>query len=332
MSLILRILLVLIVLVVVLVSGLLAVASRAKASIAEQYPPSGEMVDVGGYKLHIHCQGEGGPTVVMDTGAGATGLHWGSVAPEIARHTRVCVYDRAGLGWSEPSPQPRTNMVMVEELHTLLKNAGVPGPYVLVGHSLGGLNMRIYAHKYPGEVAGLVLVDASHEDQYLSEEMQAAIQKVNGMIDSPVFKLMYKTGISVLISRRQASQSPLLGEIAQADATLRSTEKHFNSAAAESQALFEAHAQVRAENIKDLGDLPLVVIQHGKIQPQAVKEVTDLVEQINRKLQPEVAQQSTNGKFVVAENSGHDIPLDEPDVVIRSILEVLEAARQRVDG
>jgi pimeloyl-ACP methyl ester carboxylesterase len=263
----------------------------------------------------------------MDTGAGSTGLHWGLIQPELAKATRTCVYDRAGLGWSEPSQKPRTNHVMVEELRTLLKNAGVPGPYVLVGHSLGGLNMRLYAHKYPQEVVGLVLVDASHEEQYTPEAMQAAVQKMNGMIASPAFKLLYKTGLSVFISRRDASQSRLPAEVTQTDAAIRATEKHFDASVAESLALLESHAQVRAEKITDLGDLPMIVIQHGKIQPQMIKEITDLMEEINRKLQPEVAKQSTNGKLVIAENSGHDIPMDEPELVLQSILEVVDAAQ-----
>lgn len=323
-----RILLGLGVLLVLIIGAVTTAGTIIRANLLAKYEPVGQMVDVGGYRLHIDCQGAGSPTIVMDTGAGATGLHWGLVQPEIAKATRVCVYDRAGLGWSEPSPRPRTNLVMVEELHTLLQNAGISGPYVLVGHSLGGLNARVFAHKYPEEVSGLVLVDASHEEQYAPEAMQNAVNKMNSMVGSPVFKLMYKTGISALISAREASQSKLPQEVARADGAVRSTEKHFNTAVAESQALFESHAQVRAEAITDLGDLPLIVIQHGKVQPQAVREVTEVMEEINRTLQPQVAKQSKNGKLVIAENSGHDVPMDEPELVIQSIHEVLAAARR----
>jgi pimeloyl-ACP methyl ester carboxylesterase len=129
-------------------------------------PPIGQLVDAGGYRLHVACQGEGGPTVVMEAATGETGLLWSLVQPGVAQTTRTCVYDRAGLGWSDPSPRPRTAAVMVEELRSLLASAEVPGPYVVVGHSFGGLLVRLYAARYPQEVAGLLLVDSAHEDQY----------------------------------------------------------------------------------------------------------------------------------------------------------------------
>ena len=118
------------------------------------------MVDVGGYRLHINCTGEGSPTVVIESGWGDMSATWGWVQPEVAKTTRVCTYDRAGMGWSESSPQPRTAREYAKELHTLLKKANEPGPYVLVGHSMGGFTVIVYAHDYPAEVSGLVLVDA----------------------------------------------------------------------------------------------------------------------------------------------------------------------------
>ena len=116
-------------------------------------------MDIGGYRLHINCTGKGSPTVVVDAGWGDSSAGWGWVQPEVAKTTRICTYDRAGMGWSEVSPQPRTAREFAKELHTLLKNANEPGPYVLVGHSMGGNTMRVYAHDFPAEVAGLVLID-----------------------------------------------------------------------------------------------------------------------------------------------------------------------------
>src|SRR6266581_4367311 len=133
---------------------------------ASMYPPPGRLVDVSGYRLHIHCTGSGGPgpAIILDAGNGGSSLDWSLVQPGVATFTRVCSYDRAGYGWSESGPTPRSSGRIVRELHTLLVNTGVPGPYVLVGHSFGGLNMRLYAYTYPQEVAGLVLVDSSHEN------------------------------------------------------------------------------------------------------------------------------------------------------------------------
>jgi pimeloyl-ACP methyl ester carboxylesterase len=126
----------------------------AEQADARAYPPPGKMVDVGGYRLHIHCTGSGSPTVVIESGWGDMSASWGWVQPEVAKTSRVCAYDRAGVGWSEPSPHPRTAREFAKELHTLLANATEPGPYVLVGHSLGGYTVRVYAHDYPAEVAG----------------------------------------------------------------------------------------------------------------------------------------------------------------------------------
>ena len=111
---------------------------------ATAYPAPGRLVDVGGYKLHLDCQGTGSPTVVLDAGLGGSSLDWTLVQPELATTTRVCTYDRAGMGWSDAGPMPRSPSHIAEELHVLLTNAGVAGPYVLVGHSLGGKNIRIF--------------------------------------------------------------------------------------------------------------------------------------------------------------------------------------------
>lgn len=121
-------------------------------------------VDIGGYKLNVRCAGEGSPTVILDAGAGDTLETWDWVVPDVQRFTRVCAYDRAGLGRSAPGPLPRTSERIVDELRTLLVRARVPGPYVLVGHSFGGLNVRLYAARNPELVAGVVLVDATPED------------------------------------------------------------------------------------------------------------------------------------------------------------------------
>src|SRR5689334_7171128 len=151
------------VLVVLLVVMLLGAAyeSVSEAADARAYPPPGQMVDVGGYRLHINCVGTGSPTVVIDAGWGDSSGAWSSwVQPSAASTTRVCTYDRAGLGYSEPGPLPRTAARFARELHTVLRNAEVPGPYVLVGHSAGGLTVRVFADAYPAEVVGVVLIDS----------------------------------------------------------------------------------------------------------------------------------------------------------------------------
>jgi pimeloyl-ACP methyl ester carboxylesterase len=116
--------------------------------------------------LHINCLGQGSPTVILESGLANMSADWANVQPLVAKGTRVCAYDRAGIAWSDPGPQPRDPGQIAGELHTLLGRAGIAGPYVLVGQSFGGLYVRMYAARYPDEVAGMVLVDASHPDMW----------------------------------------------------------------------------------------------------------------------------------------------------------------------
>src|ERR687893_2596105 len=134
------------------------------------YPPPGEMVDVGGYSLHINCVGQGSPTVVLDAGSGGFSAQWVRVQQEVTGTTRVCSYDRAGMGWSEMGPEPRDARQITSELHTLLGKAGIEVPYVLVGHSFGGMYVQTYAARYPDEVAGVALVDSSTEPDQFSHQ------------------------------------------------------------------------------------------------------------------------------------------------------------------
>ncbi|MGE3508703.1 MAG: alpha/beta fold hydrolase [Vicinamibacterales bacterium] len=142
-------------------------SASAQAPTARLGPPPGQLVDVGGFRLHLYCTGAGAPTVVIDAGAGSWSVQWGWVQQAAAQGGgTVCTYDRAGLGWSDVSPRPRRTAVMAEELHTLLHTAGVAPPLILAGHSLGAWNVRAYQARYPEEVAGLVLLDGAHEQQW----------------------------------------------------------------------------------------------------------------------------------------------------------------------
>jgi len=149
----------------------------------EAFPGPGEMVDVGEHLLHLNCLGQGSPTIVLDGGWGYTSVEWsGWVQPEVAEHTRVCAYDRAGMGWSEPGPSPLDATRAASELHTLLQKADEEGPYVLVGHSLVGLYSRVYAERYPEEVAGMVLVDSTHPDQFEGSGLALTMNRVVGIV------------------------------------------------------------------------------------------------------------------------------------------------------
>jgi hypothetical protein len=128
---------------------------------ARAYPMPGQLVDVGGHRLHLHCTGTGNPTVVLEPGLGGASTDFGWVAPAVAADSTVCVYDRAGRGWSDAVEGPRDAARIAADLHTVLDRAEVPGPYVLAGHSFGGLYVQTFAANYPDQVAGLVLLDST---------------------------------------------------------------------------------------------------------------------------------------------------------------------------
>ena len=158
-------LLLLVIFLLLVLAGIIYQANGA-ARDARLCPPPGRRVRVGKHFLHIHCAGEGGPAVILDAGIAASSLSWSRVQPEVAQFTRVCSYDRAGLGWSDRALQRLTAAQMADALHTLLDAAGVARPFVLAAHSFGGLVVRAYAGKYPQAVVGIVLVDALHPDEW----------------------------------------------------------------------------------------------------------------------------------------------------------------------
>src|SRR5918997_5024228 len=190
----------LLVLVVVLLA--LAVAGATYQAIATQratraFPAPGEMVDVGGYSLHINCVGQGSPTVILDAGSGGFSAQWVRVQQEVSGTTRVCAYDRAGMGWSEMGPEPRDAKQITGELHTLLGKAGIEGPYVLVGHSYGGMYMQTYAARYPEEVAGLGLVDSSTDPEQFSQPPEAQDSNEPREQGSAVGPRLVRLGVSL---------------------------------------------------------------------------------------------------------------------------------------
>jgi len=145
------------------------------------YPPPGRLYRVDGFNMHLYCTGSGAPTVILESGVGDDSLKWGKVQPELSKVTRVCSYDRAGLGWSDPQPGIRDSNSIADQLHGLLAAAGIGGPHVLMGHSIAGLHMRAYVSKYPQTVAGLVLVDVGTPSQ-IQQMHQATEQFIHQLV------------------------------------------------------------------------------------------------------------------------------------------------------
>ena len=284
------------------------------------FHPPGRLVDVGGYRLHLYCTGEGSPTVILEAGGGNPWLSWYKVQPLVAQFTRVCAYDRAGLGWSDPSPKPRTATVIAEELHTLLHNAGVNGPFVLVGHSLGGMDARMFANHYASEVAGIVLVDSSHPDQDERFPPEAKKLAARGAYVIRAMQFMLPFGVPRLLASRAVPP-----EVRPEFCAVFCQPKFLAAVRVEAAIQGENSAEVRA--LGPLGNLPLVVLSHD---PDKVRFPGNLTEPVNRewdKMQEELAHLSSNGTHLVVKGSGHDIQIDRPEAVVDAIRKVLSQSR-----
>lgn len=293
----------------------------ATARDKQAYPPPGQLVDVGGYRLHIHCLGTGMPTVVTENGLGGSSPDWRLVQLAVSHITRICSYDRAGAGWSEAGSGPRTSRQISAELHTLLTNAGLPGPYVLVGHSAGGMHAQVYAGQYPADVAGLVLVDPTPAQAInrFSPEQRRAILPDSGQIR--LLKVMQFFG---LLRFLPLSDEPVLASLPPAtQAQIRAHRLQSGAVAAmlaEADSL-ETSINQTAEATPLPANRPLLIVwrdipaEHDELEAPARASMEELV------------QQSGNSKFVVAEKSGHFITFERPDVVIDAIGQVVEAVR-----
>ncbi len=266
------------------------------------------LVEVGGHRLRIECSGQGHPAVVLDHGLGGSAGDWRYVRERLARTSRVCSYDRAGYGASEPGPPPRTSARIASELRTLLSRAGIPGPYVLAGHSIGGYNVRMFAHLFPRDVQGLVLVDAPFEGQVGGFFQNRMIRRID---PQGVLQQFWDSGILSALSQIDlAAFAPMLGYRDQALQTI----------VAELAAFEESSRELAMTRLDP--EMPVIVVIHGRrIIPGGVlgAEMEDDWDRHQR----EFVSRFKNGRVIVARGSGHDIPLEEPDLVgdaIRSVL------------
>lgn len=294
----------------------------------KKYPPLGQMIDVGGFQLHLYCTGKkNGPTVILESGLGSHSLDWALVQSSVSEFARVCSYDRAGYGWSEESPNERTSINMVEELHTLLKKSGEPGPYILVGHSLGGVNARLYASHYPTEVAGVILVDAAHEDQFDKMPKPA-------LPNETVMLLMSRIGLIRLVSHTsqyQDSVQRIFGKLPPNIQETRNAQvlatKNVKTALRELSTLEKSLSQLKEDGGK-LKNIPLVIITAIQAMPMEGTGLTQ--EEINNfqptmsKLQKDLLKNSTRSRQVFADQSDHNVPLHQPDVIITAIRSVID--------
>lgn len=268
----------------------------------------GLLISVGTHRLHIYCQGKGDLTIVVDTGLGAISLEWSNIQKAVMQTTRICLYDRAGYGYSESGPLPRTSSYIVDELYQLLKQADIRGPYILVGHSFGGYNMQLFASRYPQLSAGVVLVDSSHRDQY-------------ARFNAPPINI--KTAPSENLGRLSmlSIAMPSLHQNIPVDVRDDILAIMLKQQMRHAMAYEYYNFRKSANEVKEGGefpDIPLIVLTRGKrVYPENKKG--DLMEQLWMQLQTELAELSQYSAHIIANKGQHFIHLDQPQLVIDSI-------------
>jgi pimeloyl-ACP methyl ester carboxylesterase len=292
-------------------------ATVGAAADARAYPMAGQLIDVGGHRLHLNCTGSGSPTVVLQPGGGEMSSNMGWIAPAVARNTRVCVYDRAGRAWSESADTPQDGLQIAADLHTLLQRGGVPGPYVLAGHSFGGLYVLSYAARYPGEVAGMVLIDCT---DFKSTQAARTSSSVAGSYNvlrrvSALASIWSRIGLARLYAPLEGGRLPprsggeVRANIAAATGLSSTIEEYVQANASGEE----------AAGLRDFNDKPLVVLTAG-VGNDAKHSAA----------QNHLATLSTNVAHRTIKDAAHeDLVADERGAAAttQAILDVLQATR-----
>lgn len=308
----------------VILLGIGAASERvAERMDLRRYPPPGQMVDIGGVRLHLRCEGTGSPTVVAESGAGQNSLGWLAILPAIAQETRICIYDRAGFGWSDYQAAVPTRAQVLSNLTSMLQVAEIKGPYVLVGHSLGGIYVRDFAQEFPTEVSGMVLVDSSHEKQLAHmpaelQELQESSTRWMTLAMRACRPLAFVGAVRAL--RVWSFLSPDMPEDVRAPYVMARNRSSF-CPAIHGVLVSYADALNQDENPRDLGSIPLIVLRHGRSNAASEPELQ--WERTWVTLQAELAALSRSSQLRVVESAGHAIQIDRPDAVIEAILELV---------
>lgn len=279
------------------------------------YRAPGELILTDGQRLHLHCIGSGGPTVLLEAGLGGSSTSWMLVQPAVAAQRRVCAYDRAGYGWSGAARGSRSFDRLAAELHGLLAAGGEQGPFVLVGHSYGGLLVRYYAATYPSQVAGLVLVDASHEDQLgftpIARQHQSSLGALGVARWIAPFGILRLAGVSATPPGLPPEQAQVARAIGYRSASARAAHGELRSLE-QSMAMLKEAPPLRR-------DLPVMVLTHSE-------PVSAQAEAIWQELQRNLATLTDRTGHQVVRGSDHYIQTSKPEAVVTAILETAAAA------
>jgi pimeloyl-ACP methyl ester carboxylesterase len=296
-----------------------------------RFPQIGRSVDIGGRSLNIFCSGAGGPPVIFESGGPGPGLEWEPFQPEVAKFTQACWYDRAGEGWSDLGPYPRTSAAIANDLHELLKRAGVPAPYVFAGASIGGLNSRVYGGLYPKEVAGMVLIDSAHEDELQWAPKFYLGRTAPRFLWHPLQVALEGAGFVGLVRITQSSaaqgKDPSQMTSEEITAALRQRPKSFVGNVSAGIVLPESYAE--AMSVTKLGHFPLIVLTATESldfgDPELNREAAAYQQVWIHEIQPKLVGLSTQGRQIVVPNANHgSIP---QEAIISAIHEVVTEAR-----
>lgn len=274
----------------------------------DPFRPPGKFVNMGLHVMYIDCMGEKSPTVLIDVGLADTSANWYKIAKELSTHTRTCVYDRAGYGWSDPGPGERTTAQIVHELNMLLDLANEPGPYVIVGHSFGGFTARYFASTYPDKTVGAVLIESSHPEQIYR------LSELDKVKKSPL-----------KISRRESAPD-YMDEFEKRWYFLNSSRKATFAQMNELKRFKKSAHQVKYS--PTMPDIPLAVLTRGIKQLPDVNGISLEDEWLD--MQKDLLKLSTNSWQEIIKGTGHTVYRDDPDAVIRNILKVIKQARMKM--
>lgn len=310
-------------------AGLLAFAGVAgfcyeRYLEAKRTDPLGQRFDVGGRKLHLICAGTGTPSIIWEAGGGSSSVSSRRIQALVSEFSRVCTYDRAGYGWSDPVQGPRTFDEIATDLENLIEAAQIPEPYILVGESMGGLMARRFAVRNLDKVAAVVFLDSAEEQHTFQRikmlhRMQASARVSRWLAKIGLVRLIVnlfpeKVGIPHQLSVQEARE--LADDV--------SRERNFHAAELEMEAYFQTSESMRrAGGFGELGDAPLVVVTHG----QPLKGPQAFLEKGWAEAQERLVSLSSNGKLVVAEDSGHAISLESPSLVVEILRSLVTTTR-----
>jgi pimeloyl-ACP methyl ester carboxylesterase len=281
--------------------------SATEAVLAGDLSPPGQLVDLGTHRLYLHCKGTGRPSVIMEAGLGGLGLEWTYVQDHLARDLQACVYDRAGYGWSEAGPSPRTSARIADELLALLQKSGISAPYILVGHSFGGYTMQLFASRHPEATAGVVLIDSSHPEQ---AERLAGTRTADNEAQRPGYRYVH---LFLNATQLPENLTPEIKEI-----MWRLLVKPRTRQAIVDEYLHFRQSTQEVRDSRPFPDVPLVVITRGRrVWPQ--NRHGDFMERAWLALQDELAGLSPRSAHLIAERSGHFVHIDQPELVAEAV-------------